>query len=154
VSTVAASRPTRRRRKRPFGVTVIALMQGIASPTTGISWVLNDSPFGISRAYEKTGDYLVVAFGVLGFAIAIGLWRLKRWAWVSTMVWFGFTMAGSLIAWAQDDPQYLLMVISIITVFYLNQRDVQQAFGARPPGEATGVEPRPDAVRGDHGAAG
>jgi len=47
------------------------------------------------------------------------------------MVWFGFTMAGSLIAWSQDAPQYPLMVISIITVFYLNQRDVQQAFGGK-----------------------
>src|SRR5205823_5313078 len=91
--------PAPRKRGRPFGVIVIALMQGIASPTTGISWVLSDSPLGVSRAYEHLSDAIVFAFGVLGIAIAIGLWRLKRWAWVSTMLWFGFTLAGTLIAY-------------------------------------------------------
>lgn len=132
--------------RRPFGVTVVALMQGIASPTAGISLFLADTPLGISRAYERTSDLAAWVLSAIGIVIAIGLWRLTRWAWVCTMIWFGFTMAGSLLAYRQGQAPYWLMVISIITVFYLNQRDVQLAFRhRRPDGDARAsgvVEPQ------------
>ena len=140
--TIAPPTPAQRRRRRPFGVGVIALLQGIASPLSGISWVLAESPFGLSRAYEAVSGLFVYAFGLLGIAIAVGLWRLQRWAWTATMLWFGCTMAGALLAYRRGEPPYPLMVISLLTVFYLNQRDVQHAFGmGTPPAPAVDAAP-------------
>jgi hypothetical protein len=121
------------KRHRPFGVMVIAVMQVIAAPTAGISAVLADVAPNISGLFERYSDAIGTAVGILGLIIAIGLWRLKRWAWVATMLWFGASMAGALLAYWSGEPLYPLMIVSVITVFYLNQRDVQVAFGAAAP---------------------
>jgi hypothetical protein len=117
--------------KRPFGVTVIAILQVVAAPTAGITLALSETPLGIGRAYDEIASVGLPAFSILGIVIAVGLWRLQRWAWIATMLWFGLSMVGALLAYRNDEPNYPLMVIAIITVFYLNQRDVQQAFRSR-----------------------
>jgi hypothetical protein len=117
--------------KRPFGVTVIAVLQVVAAPTAGITVALSESPLGIGRAYDEFTNVAGPVFSILGIVIAVGLWRLQRWAWIATMLWFGLSMAGTLLGYRNGEPNYPLMVIEIITVFYLNQRDVQQAFRSR-----------------------
>jgi hypothetical protein len=123
-SAEAISRP-----KRPFGVTMIAVILVISSPTAALGWLVQDSPFGLDEVYQQTSDVISTLFALSGIVLAVGLWRLKRWAWVGAMIWFGVEMAGSLIAWRQGEPHYALMGLGIISVFYLNQRDVQRAFG-------------------------
>ncbi|MGH2587006.1 MAG: hypothetical protein ACRDJE_18995 [Dehalococcoidia bacterium] len=119
------------KRKRPFGVTVIAILQVVAAPTAGITVALAESPLGLGRAYDELGGIAGPVYSILGIVIAVGLWRLQRWAWIAAMLWFGLSMVGSLLAYRNGEPYYALMVIEIITVFYLNQRDVQQVFRSR-----------------------
>jgi hypothetical protein len=130
------------KRQRPFGVTMIALMQALAAPTAGVSMFFANTAFGVSDLWERISSAAVSLLGVLGIVIAVGLWRLQRWAWVATMLWFGFTMVEALITYAAGEPQYGIMVLSIITVFYLNQRDVQQAFRARTTSDDDKIDNR------------
>jgi hypothetical protein len=66
--------------------------------------------------------------GILGLTIAAGLWMLMRWAWVATMLWAGISMATALASYAAGEPEYILMALGMVTVFYLNQGEVQEAF--------------------------
>jgi hypothetical protein len=121
-------------------VAVIAVLQAITSPAVGVTIILSETPFGVALKSEAVSDLLSTAVTVLGWVVAFGLWRMERWAWIATMIWYGVTMAGLLIAWTHDDLnayEYGLMVISVVAVFYLNQRDVQAAFHHRhePPSE-------------------
>lgn len=115
---------------RPFGVTVIAIAMvanaifalvrmylADASPT----W---DDVLHAGFYFELFGPFV----GGIGLIVSIGLWRLRRWAWVATMTWAGINMAQALWAYWIGEPQYPAMALSVVIVLYLNQRDVQLAF--------------------------
>lgn len=116
------------RRRRPFGVTVIATIQVLSA----IGWALLtyfDQPdygdvLGSLGYYEVAGPLL----GIAGLFIAYGLFTLKRGAWVLTMLWAGLNLTAALYGWYYNEPNYVAMVLSVITVYYLNQREVQAAF--------------------------
>lgn len=114
--------------KRPFGVMVIAIAQLLNALS---AWILA----GIGREsfadfIEAASRYEVasMALGLIGLVITLGLRTSQRWAWVATMLWAGTNMTAALIAYIYGEPQYIQMVLSVIVVFYLNQRDIQLAF--------------------------
>lgn len=118
-------------RSRPFGVTIIAIVQLANS-------VVAMLPTGVTshELRNMVGEvgYLQIAnpvFGILGLAVAVGLWRLRRWAWVAIMLWTGVNMAAALHAYWNGYPHFLSMALSVIQVFYLNMREVQVVFLGR-----------------------
>jgi hypothetical protein len=134
------------KRRRPFGVMVIAILQGLGA--LGTLSVVDDvimfaNRLGVDLLDAADGLWLL-PIPLVGFAISIGLWFLKRWAWLATMLWVGVGMAFGLYAYVIGEPQYLTMLINIATVFYLNQREVQAAFRSRPattPAPAAPIPP-------------
>jgi hypothetical protein len=117
---------------------MIALFQALSGPTTGFSFVLNRFTFSVGQGTSEV-DLEALVLTVLGCVIAVGLWRLKRWAWVAVMIWTGAALAGALVLYFRGQPNYPLMIEHIIIVFYLNQRDVQQAFGGAPEPATVGT---------------
>jgi hypothetical protein len=115
--------------KRPFGVTLIAGIQAVNALALGIQFALStEDP---STLYKVPGDpgFAAVLFVMLGLTTAVGLWLLKRWAWVTTMLWAGFAMFSSVVAYVRGDPtSYLTMALALVQVFYLNLTDVQKVF--------------------------
>jgi hypothetical protein len=77
---------------------------------------------------------LVEVAGIL--VIISGLIRLRRWAWVTVMVANGLSMVLNLYHYYRGEPFYLGMLLSLAIVFYLNSRDVQQAFKTRRQSQA------------------
>ena len=69
-----------------------------------------------------------MSLGFLNIIFAIGLWMMLRWAWVATMLWTGVNLALGLWDYGQGDPNYVSMLINVLIVFYLNLREVQEAF--------------------------
>jgi hypothetical protein len=115
---------------RPFGVTVISAAMIANAIFAGIRAYLGDAM--ISWDDVMRSDFYFELFGPFvggaGLIVSIGLWRLQRWAWVATMTWAGVNMAQALWAYWIGTPQYTAMVLSVVIVLYLNQRDVQLAF--------------------------
>lgn len=83
---------------------------------------------------------LATLFGLLDLIAIIGLWRLARWAWTLTMLTIGISLASLLYRYSQEDPLYLNMLLNVLMVFYLNQRDVQRVF--LPRGEQEMIDER------------
>jgi uncharacterized membrane protein (DUF2068 family) len=65
---------------------------------------------------------------VILLTIAIGLWRLQQWAWFLLMIWVGIQMFFDLMAYFYVREIHASMLISVIIVFYINQREVKKAF--------------------------
>jgi uncharacterized membrane protein (DUF2068 family) len=119
------------KRTRPFGVTVIALLQALSGLIAGGSYVLTASDVTAHRATDLAVQLGGLAIAGVGLLIAVGLWQLRRWAWIATMIWTGFNLATALLAYVNGQPEYGVMAVEVAVVFYLNQREVQRAFGQR-----------------------
>lgn len=135
------------RSKRPFGVTVMVILQLftisllilyilILLVTIGLINIPILKEMEITSLPSEGEPYgqLIGLTIVLVYAItvAVGLWRLKRWAWFLLMVQLGFDMTLSLWSYIQGEPAYFRMLTNVIYVLYLNMREVQQAFGHEP----------------------
>lgn len=117
-------------RRRPFGVTAIAIILLINAIVAVARFYAGNQDI---RTLLAESSYLVLinlALSLVGPVIGVGLWRLGRGAWVAAMIWAGAHLTSSLISYFHDEPHYLSMLLAVIAVFYLNQRDVQAAFQA------------------------
>jgi uncharacterized membrane protein (DUF2068 family) len=90
------------------------------------------------RAVDYLASALLVVFAAAMIVIAVGLWRLRRWAWVGTMIVIGVSLASDILSYFHGNPYYGSMVLHVFTVFYLNDRDVQNLFERRRARELSG----------------
>ncbi len=124
-----------RSHKRPFGISVIIFLLVLYVLLLGITlFSLAQVPIGeITLWMTKIDDPMIInifflAAIVFEASVAIGLWLLQRWAWVLIMIQVGLVMLSDLWGYFSGYPSYITMIISVIAVFYLNQREVQMAF--------------------------
>lgn len=134
-----------RTRGRPFGVVAVVVLLLLS----GVSYVLDRYV-----RYVELGHYLgLPALGADGAAVnqaaryavaglfallAVGMWRLQRWAWVATMLLIGASLGVGLLRYGRGEPRYVTMLLNILIVFYLNQRDVQALFRRRRAADPAG----------------
>lgn len=135
--------PSKKIGKRPFGIIAIIVLQLIS-----VAGAALDMYFGYKGTTDVFFTQTVHTGGIptfnlvaiiLGLVIAFGLWQLKRWAWFLVMIQLGLSMAGGLWLYAQGNPYYYDMIVDVIAVFYLNQRDVQQAFEKQEKAQETAI---------------
>lgn len=128
-----------RRRRRPFGLYAVIVLLLAQNTTLVIDG--DEVRFGIAGILPADADLdraavaLSVALGVAILIAITGLWRLKRWAWVATMVLVGAGLTVGIIQYFREAPLYWTMITNVFIVFYLNQRDVQDGFERRRPRE-------------------
>jgi uncharacterized membrane protein (DUF2068 family) len=145
------------RSKRPFGVyaIVILLLLGVAAAVLEILrvqaqlfgfWQTADeilreySGLTALAGYLFTDPTLITianAVVILYWAlIIIGMWQMKRWAWLLVMIFTGVNLTFTLFRYFNDDPDYLSMLINVAVAFYLNDRNVQRAYARSTSSEA------------------
>ena len=125
-----------KRGKRPFGVTIIAILKllnalAILSAIGVLAIALSGGDLErIEQQFEQENDLRLtsIVLGMLGLVVAIGLWRLRFWAWAGIMILTGLSLATNLMNYFRGDPLYVAMAFDVLVVFYLNQRDVRRAF--------------------------
>jgi len=127
------------RRKRPFGVIVLVVLQLLLVVSQVLGWAWSPIQMGgLLRFGQMTSAFLFCSalIGILiTLVVAAGLWFLKRWAWFLVMLQLGVRMLVLLRLYYSGQPQYVEMLLSVLTVFYLNQREVQRAFERSPEAE-------------------
>ena len=136
----ARSRGTR----GPFtpGLAILALFQlALGAWWLGLVAGMRTSlPAGLADELLARGDAGQVAVGVLGvlrLAAAVGLVARLRAAWVLAMLLTGIGLAGSLVGYALGRPDDLLLLLEVLSAFYLNQPEVRATFGDPRVGTAT-----------------
>jgi hypothetical protein len=147
--TAEAAAATPLRRRRPFGVTVLAVLQGVRAVLWGLLlFILVSDPADAGPTYEFLRSRVPLldllpedaagplAIGTATIACAatllslILLLRLSRSGWTLTMLLTGLSLAaGLLIWWGSGALATSTWILDIATALYLNQREVRRAFG-------------------------
>jgi hypothetical protein len=131
--------PTPRRRKRPFGLYAVLVLLALQGPSLIAAG--DHVRYGIGRMVPEgqdagqVADLLGIPISLIVLVLVVGLYRLRRWAWVGTMIFVGLGLTVGIIQYLRDQPLYGTMLLNVFIVFYLNQRDVQDLFERRHPRE-------------------
>lgn len=130
-------------RKRPFGLIAIIILQTIQALAWAVLLYALTVP-DYAAAIEAFLDISTVAYAVQMASVLLllvalpAVWLLKRWGWILLMLQLGISLSMGIWQYVDGAPNYLTMVLNVFTVFYLNQRDVQQLFEkAKPAAEQT-----------------
>ena len=101
----------------------------------GFDWfsVLGDVP-----AFEHAGlwGWLAILGGIFWLAAAVGLWSMRPWAWMLTMVVAGLAIFEGFLWMIQYPGSGLglsMMILPGIIILYMNSRDVKVQFGLVDP---------------------
>jgi hypothetical protein len=118
-------------KRRPFGLYLIIALQLVVVILLALA-LLGEKTIAIYLKLLVQNPIYYSWFGwvLIGFLLVsvMGLWMLKRWGWILTMILTGMGLAFSIWSYFLGNPHYIPMVIYLVIVFYLNQRDVQAPF--------------------------
>ncbi len=128
-------------RRRPLGVTIIAILAIIVGIIAVIGGILGFLGIGLAGAQiPKVIDaaaivalILLLIFGVANLVVGWGLWTLKAWAfWITVMVEL-LTIADHIFGWLVHRIGLGSLIADIvipviIVVYMLADRNVREAF--------------------------
>jgi hypothetical protein len=118
--------------RRPVAVTFVALLAMIvgAYHVAHAVAVLVDGGSSSKNA-EAIADLVLGGFSI---AVGIAALRMRRWSWVAFMTLTLIGLVHQLLRhFFYDNPDYVAMALDTVVVLVLTPRDVQIAFGVRPP---------------------
>ena len=131
--------------KRPLILTIVSLLLFarvilLASVTVvGLAGLISSEGQGVFLSVEQVVmELALVGATVLLFVAALGLWLLRPWAWQMNMIILGFYLVIDL--WTHYSTQGGMvndasLLLNILIVFYLVQKDVRMLFINQPAGE-------------------
>jgi uncharacterized membrane protein (DUF2068 family) len=136
--------------KRPFGVSLIAgfmLVLGLARTSLGI-FLLARNPYaeaGIestlpagtaSPNFTLTLGIVFLVIGLLGLLMSYGMFTLKGWAWMWTVVVVSLNMVGVFASYHSGQTRGIETLISftifVLVLYYLSTTPVKRAFNMLP----------------------
>jgi hypothetical protein len=131
--------------RRPSAVTILAVVQLLSAAVYGLvlAILLVDGPAVLEAlASGASNEALVRDLEVAALVIIVGglcvaalaagvlLLRMRQLGWTITMLLAGLSLGASVYIWWTDGTALSIwLLIQIVTVFYLNQRQVREAFG-------------------------
>ena len=133
---------------RPFGVTLLAALQillGILELLGGaalaiVTFVLPDM-FPHVRFFASRSMFSglgLVAFALVDFILAYGLWKGKGWAWVGSLIFavIGLVFSALSLFMRPRLGEGVSLILDLVILYYLMQPRVQSYFGK---GKVSGV---------------
>lgn len=141
-TVVTERRPSIKRHRRPFGVYAIIILALLNQALIILPYLLPNLPIPsellaglpselLPADSPLTEQVLAGLTTIATLIVVAGLWAYRRWAWVATMVVVGLYLILGLWRYLQGNPDYFSMLLDVVIVFYMNQRDVQNAFERR-----------------------
>ncbi len=142
---VSSALPAQPEARRPAPVTILAairLVTGVGYALLTV-WIMNDreaalafisasSRFGGAIAPLPTPMLVGIGAGLAIWSLAAGvlLLRVRRLGWTLAMLLSGLTLLICItIWWYQGSTSSAVLLIEVVSVFYLNQRRVKETFG-------------------------
>jgi uncharacterized membrane protein (DUF2068 family) len=117
--------------KRPFGIYAILLLLVLLVLNNGVDVVRSISglpPYTLPQMDDLIIQAVNATIAILCAILAVGLWQLRDWAWYAAMIASGLSLFFSIWRSLNGGLPYTHMLIVVMIVFYLNQREVKAAF--------------------------
>lgn len=130
---------------RPTGVTILAVLQTITSILSviagltalfareAISQQLNSAtnvPPELVAGLPVWLGWVFLLSGALGLVLAWGLFTLKGWAWLLTLIFQGLNILSNLTSFGSNPGGAVIgIVIAAVIIYYLLRPEVKRAFG-------------------------
>lgn len=128
--------------RRPAAVTILAILQLLSAAVYALIFatLLTNGPAVLEAltadplldAGLEAGIVTALVGGICLTTSAAGvlLLRMRQLGWTLTMLLAGLGLASSIyLSWARGTTLTIPVIIQVVTVFYLNQRQVMVAFG-------------------------
>ena len=128
-------------RKRPIGVTIIAVLVAIAGILTLISafsWFFGVGVFGFNlpRGIRGAGIWyglVGLVIGLIQLYFAWGLWTLQRWAYLAVVIIEILNLVLTIVSWTRGYFNWTSFLVNmiipvVILVYFLADRAVREAF--------------------------
>ena len=129
------------RARRPAVVTILAILQLLTAAAYGmilaalivagpdtLAGLIGDGLLG--EVETATFALVVGGFAVATLAAGILLLRMRQLGWTITMLLSGLGLVSSIaVWWTQATTTPIVLFVQVASVFYLNQRQVREAFG-------------------------
>ena len=137
---VSSSKP-----KRPLILRIVTLLLFarvillIIITAIGVAGILLVNQEGVGLEIQQiTVELALAGLTLVMLVAAVGMWLLRPWAWQMNMVILGFYLVVDL--WLHYSEQAGLvndvtLLLNILIVFYLVQKDVRRLFVNQPAGE-------------------
>jgi uncharacterized membrane protein YvlD (DUF360 family) len=132
---------------KPRGIGAVAALSAVSAL---IELVIGVSALGIGalallEGVSEIAGALVIgavltALGVAGLAVALGLWRRRRWAWMATLALQGINVIQVILVVTSSGLQGAIglglftVIVAPLVFFYLTRPHVAAAFGHRRSG--------------------
>ena len=124
-------------------ILVFILVGGTSFAALQPAVALSTSPDFIALVRQVPWAAPILAFyGVVLLVSALGMLGRQRVGWLLAMIVTGLAITLDIYGWANGGANHLWMGLNIVTVFYLNQRDVRETLGVTSSMSITSAEPR------------
>jgi hypothetical protein len=135
--------------KRPTGITIIAIVYivmallsllwsglvfgvgGLSSLVGGVFGAESVAAFGASTGWA---GFLGIITAVVQFAVAFGLFAMKKWAWILALIGVGLTVVEGVVGLFAGGPFGFMcgslgLIIPVIILIYMLRPTIRSAFG-------------------------
>ncbi len=115
--------------RRPLGITIIAILLFIGAILGIVTGLMSLGVFGASS--NAPAGVVTLVLAVIQFIVALGLWRLAKWAWSVAVIVVVLRVAAeiwALVAGAGLAAVIVSLVINVIILLYLMSGGVRSAF--------------------------
>ena len=124
--------PVPKERKRPIGVSVLAILNVVGSLLLMLAAFGAGGIFSEAEAAGAAGAFLGL-LAVASLIVAIGLWRLRNWARITAIILYILSAILGLVSIAQGDIGGLIQLIVAGNIAaYLCRGHVREAFSLQP----------------------
>ncbi len=123
-------------KSRPFPLRMIIALQLVQLLGLMVVLLLVENPTmepfrSLPLSSRQITAGITILSSILIALSVIGIWNYRHWGWVLLMLRLGLDLSSGIWTYFNEEPNFVSMGIAVVTVLYLNRRDVKQLF-AKP----------------------